>query len=142
MALTDPGSSTPPNTKHSYGVERHRLLEGGDWLFGLGEKVDCRNKPEECLKLTVKLTEWYAPICEAACQAFGRVHEACAPLWAQLELEAGAAAKTGGEDYAACEKQCRAQGDWRWNMVDCLREVAVEPRELCSKAGDLCRNPF
>jgi hypothetical protein len=127
-------------------VERHRVLEGGDWLFALGEKADCRTKPEECLKLTVKLSEWHSPICEAACQAFGRVHAACAPVWAaeaetkqekDKEME-----KTGGGDYAACEARCRQQGDWRWNMVDCLREVVVEPRELCPKAAELCRNPF
>lgn len=134
----------PTHTQHSYGVERHRVLEGGDWLFGLGEQVDCRAKPETCLKLTVKLTEYYFPVCEAACQAFGRVHGACGPIWGHARAVNDTRVKTlhGGSDFDACHALCRKQNDWRWNMVDCLREVAIEPRALCPKAGELCRNPF
>lgn len=121
------------------------MLEGGDWLFGLGEKVDCRDKPENCLKLTVKLTEYHFPVCEAACAAFGRVHRACGPIWGHLQATnqtEGLQPLTGGTDFDACHMFCREEGDWRWNMVDCLREIAVEPRELCPKAAALCRNPF
>lgn len=119
------------------------MLESGDWLFGLGEQVDCRTKPEACLKLTVQLTSGYAPVCEAACQAYARVHEACAPIWGHARA-ANQTVRTlsGGADFDACYAKCREQGDWRWNHVDCLREVVVEPRELCAKAGALCRNPF
>ena len=132
---------TPKEDLAFYGVERHRVLEGGDWLFGLGHEVDCRAKPEACLKLTVQLTTGYYPVCEAACNAFGKVHEACGPIWG---AQPAGALRTlpGGADFGACYATCRQQKDWRWNMVDCLREIVAEPRDLCANAGALCRNPF
>lgn len=31
----------------SYGVERHRVLEGGDYLFAIGPDTDCRKDPHK-----------------------------------------------------------------------------------------------
>lgn len=128
------------------------MLEGGDWLFGLGEKVDCRKDPASCLKLTVQLSKDYSPICDAACAAFGHLHETCTPIW-HSSREGGSPSLTsnnattmskhiGGAEFAACKETCQTQKDWRWNMVDCLKDVVLEPHNLCVKVDTLCRNPF
>ena len=130
-----------------YGVDRHRVLEEGDWLFGLGEKVDCRKDASACFKLTVKLSKQYSPLCEAACTAWGRVHHTCSPLLDGQDGDTPVTAKTvvphlEGSDYGACLSTCQDMGDWRWSMVDCLRDVVMEPHDLCSKVTHVCAYPF
>lgn len=130
-----------------YGVERHRVLEEGDWLFGLGEKVDCRKDASTCMKLTVKLSPGYSPICQAVCTAWGRVHHACAPvLLSGNETRAAdmlaVVPNLGGSDHASCMATCAQDGYWRWEMADCLRDVVMEPRTLCQQVKNVCAYPF
>ena len=136
-----------------YGVERHRVLEEGDWLFGLGEKVDCRKDASTCLKLTVKMSPGYSPICQAVCTAWGRVHSACAPVLlpstpaatnttTTTKEEMAVVPNLGGSDHASCMATCAQQGYWRWEMADCLRDVVMEPRTLCQQLRNICAYPF
>ena len=133
-----------------YGVERHRVLEEGDWLFGLGEKVDCRKDPSACLKLTVKLSSGYAPVCDAVCTAWGRVHLACAPVLSSGNNGTIPSSKQmgevvpnlGGSHHDSCMATCAQQGFWRWEMADCLRDVVMEPRMLCQHVRNVCVYPF
>jgi beta-glucosidase len=134
-----------------YGVERHRVLEEGDWLFGLGEKVDCRKDASPCLKLTVKLSPAYSPICQAVCTAWGRVHFACAPVLLGDSSNNGTTTtkemmevvpQLGGSDHSSCMATCAQQGYWRWDMADCVRDVVMEPRTLCQQVKNICAYPF
>ncbi|TFJ88175.1 hypothetical protein NSK_000527 [Nannochloropsis salina CCMP1776] len=123
-----------------YGVERHRILEDGDWLFGFGEKVDCRKDPSECLKLTVKLSAQYLPLCQAVCVAWDRVHQTCG-LQSQ-NVNTTALVGLGGSDFESCMSACAEQGYWRWEMADCLRDVVMNPRGLCQHVKRVCPYPF
>ena len=47
---------TPREDLSYYGVDRERVVEGGDFLFGVGHEVDCRKNPSQCVKLTLQVS--------------------------------------------------------------------------------------
>ncbi|CAM9243209.1 unnamed protein product, partial [Choristocarpus tenellus] len=105
------------------GVDKRPVLEEGVFLFGVGPEVDCRTDPNLCVPLTLKLSDEYHPICEAACE-----------LWFPSDTPA-----PGGyicplehadtfPNKKACLAECAEAGNvdilsqWGWDYVSCLEQ--------------------